>query len=914
MKKSTMTPPISDHKTIYLIDGSSFLYRAYYALKPLHTPDGTAVQAVFGFCRMLKKLIKDFEPHYCALIWDSKGKTVRHEIYMEYKSLRQAAPSDIFDQKILIQEFAHLIGLHQVSFAGVEADDLMASIAQDFAQQEYQVILITSDKDLRQIVTDTIAIYDPFLERVLNQEAVEARYGFPKEKLPFYFALVGDASDNIPGVTGIGPKNAEKLVKQFQSLEDLYNNLPSAGTERVQKLLAEGKEDAFLSEKLFRIHYYDTDTKIDALRFDSNNFIRALPLFERLGFKSLIKELGKQPESDKTTFAQRYGYTFVTVTEESELAQLCAAIEIAGACAIDTETTNAIHPLLTTLVGMSFCYEQGKAYYIPVCHKTNEKQLDRDIIFKHIKPLLENPRIEKYFQNAKFDLFVLEGAGIYVPNVTFDTMVAAGLVKKDDHSIGLKFLSEKYCNEIMTTFKEVVQDHLFKSFTQVPLDKATDYAAADAHQTFKLVNILKKELTTEDQNKIFYDLEMPLLHVLYAMEKEGIVLDTNILEEIDKRVSAEIKSIVQTIANGVGADAQTINLNSPQQVSTLLFDTLNLSPVKKTKGKSGYSTDHEVLAKLAQEHPIPGYLLRYREFFKLKSTYIDALPAFINPKTARIHTTFKQTSVATGRLASVDPNLQNIPGIEMDTSGEKFSIRAAFVPGPGKVFIAADYSQMELRVLAHLSGDENLTNAFLTGQDVHAHTAAGLFGIPLKDVTSIQRQLAKKINFSILYGMTPYGLAQDLNISQAEAKEYIDNYMAHYPKVRSWMDDVIEEAKKYGYVTTWYGRRRYIPTIYERNRNLFMQACRIAINTKAQGTAADIMKLGMVQLYNNFAQQLPEAKLILQIHDELLITAPQEQAIKAEKIIKNVLQNVVQWGIPFLVTIRHGKNWEEVSK
>lgn len=906
---------IGDYKTIYLIDGSSFLYRAYYALLPLHAPDGMPVQAVYGFCRMIKKIIKDFEPHYCALVWDSKGKTVRQEMYSEYKALRHAAPSDIFDQKKIIQEFADMIHMHQVSFAGVEADDLMASLAQDFEKQGYQVVLITSDKDLRQIVTDKIIIYDPFHECVLNREAVEQKYGFSKDKLPFYFALVGDASDNIPGVKGIGPKGAEKLVKQFTSLENLYQKIDQAGTERIQKLLIEGKENAFLSEKLFLLHYYPTDTRIDQLVFTNNNFAHALPLFERLGFKSLVKDIKQQPgATSNASFAERYGYTFITVNDEVVLKELCAAIERAGACAIDTETTYAMHPSLMTLVGISLCYKEGVSYYIPIHHQTGERQLEQEVVFKYVKPLLENSKIEKYFQNAKFDLFVLEAVGISVHNIAFDTMVAAGLIKKEDHSLGLKFLSEKYCQEVMTSFKEVVHDHMFKSFIQVPLDKATDYAAADAHQTLKLVNIFKKELLQERQEKIFYDLEMPLLHVLYAMEKEGIALDTKILTELDVNVTAEIQSLVHTIAHSIGTDAHDMNLNSPQQVSTLLFETLHLTPVKRTKGKSGYSTDQEVLVKLAREHPIPGYILRYREFSKLKNTYINALPNFINPKTGHIHTTYKQTSVATGRLASTEPNLQNIPGIEMDHAGKKFSIREAFIPRPGYVFIAADYSQMELRVLAYFSKDENLIQAFLTGQDVHTHTAAGLFGVSTQEVHSMQRQLAKRINFSILYGMTPFGLAKDLGISQIQAKEYIDNYMAHYPGVNMWMEQVIEEAKKFGYVTTWYGRRRYIPDIYERNQSKYNQACRIAMNTKVQGTAADIMKLGMINLQKEFVQRLPAAQLVLQIHDELLISVLEEEVEKAKNIVQEILDHVVVWNIPLPVTVRHGNNWGEVSK
>ena len=897
----------TNEKTIYLVDGSSFLYRSYYAMKPLHAPDGMPVQAVFGFARMIKKLIKDFQPHYFALVWDSKGTTVRHEIYPEYKAERQAAPTDLFAQKELIQEFADLINLHQVATPGIEADDLMASIAQDYAKKGYRVVVITSDKDLRQMVTENIVIFDPFKDAILDVAAVEKRYGIPIAKLPFYFALLGDSSDNIPGVRGIGPKGAEKLVQQFDSLKDLYQRLDEAGTERTKKLLLESKDDAFLSEKLFLLHYYTTDTTLEELAFDRADFAKAAPLFERLNFTSLLKEAGVV-SAPAEPFAQRYGYELVAVTTAQVLNEMCAEIEKAGECAVDTET-NAYAPMEATLVGVSLCCKQGKAYYIPVAHETGEAQLPREQIFEKLKPLLENKKIKKYLQNAKFDMHVLSNAGIELQGLAFETMVAAGLVKQDSERLSLKVLSEKYFNERMPTYKEVVTDHKYKNFAYVPLAQATDYAAADAHQTFKLVAVLQKELQEKEQERLFNELEMPLVQVLYAMEKEGIGIDVYVLHQLDEKVTCKLQAIVKKIADVIGIDAQVLNLNSPQQVSELLFEKLKLEPVKKTAGKTGYSTDQEVLAVLAEQHPVAGYIMEYRELFKLKSTYIDALPTYINKKTGRIHTTFKQTSVATGRLASVDPNLQNVPDAEYD-----LSVRAAFKADQGQCFIAADYSQMELRVLAYFSNDKNLMKAFLSGEDIHAHTAAGLFNVPLKEVTNEQRKLAKRINFSILYGMTPFGLSKDLGISQGQAKEYIEKYMAHYPQVKEWMEQVIEETKKDGYVTTWYGRRRYVPEIYEKNHALYQQGCRIAINTKAQGTAAEIVKLGMLQLQETFAKQLPDAKMLLQIHDELLIVLPRDQVEKGCEIVESVLRNVVTWKVPLEVTVRSGMNWEEVSK
>lgn len=899
---------MQNQKKLYILDGSSFLYRSYYALKPLHAPDGSQVQAVYGFARMIKKLIKDFNPDYFVLVWDAKGKTTRHELYADYKVQRQAPPSDLFEQKVWIQEFAELIGLRQLTITGIEADDLMGSLAQDAVKEGYKAILVTSDKDMRQIVTDDIVIFDPFKDTMLDVQTLEQKYGFPLSKLPFYFAIIGDASDNIPGVRGIGPKGAEKLVKQFDSLEDLYQNLDQVGSERTQKLLSEGKENAFLSEKLFTLRHYTTGITVHDCTYDNSNFVKAGPLFERFNFKSLLKEIGHIPVVATQSFSQRYEYDFVCVTTQEQLETLAGELNNAKAFAFDTET-DTVEALQSTLVGMSFCCKKGKAYYVPVAHTTGEFQLPKDSIFSVLKPILEDPKIQKYLHHAKFDMLVLSAAGIELQGLEFDTLVAAGLVKQGSDRLSLKILSEKYLDEVMTTYQQVVTDQKLENFSQVSLMAATDYAAADAHQTWQLVPLLKKELKEQLQENLYEKLELPLVTVLYEMEREGIILDPSVLEEIDKQVTHKLSFITKEISLLAGTDEKSLNLNSSRQVGELLFEKLGLEPAKKTAKKTGHSTDQEVLSLLAREHPVPGLILEYRELYKLKSTYIDALPEYINPRTGRIHTTFKQTSVATGRLASSDPNLQNIPDSE-----SAYPIRAAFKAESGHHFISADYSQMELRVLAHFSGDKNLVNAFLAGEDVHAHTAAGLFKIGLNEVTHEQRQLAKRINFSILYGLTPYGLARDLDISHSQAKEFIDRYMAHYPQVQEWMESVVADTIRDGYVTTWFGRRRYIPEIYEKNHALQQLGRRLAINTKAQGTAAEIVKMGMLHIHDACSKTMPNVKMLLQIHDELLLTVPTYQIDEASAMIKTVLESVVTWNIPFVVTVRHGLTWQDVSK
>lgn len=894
---------------VYLIDASSFLYRAYYALKPMHAPDGTPVQAVYGFCRMIKRFFDRFKPAYCAIVWDSPGKTVRHELFPAYKATRQSQPIDFSVQKKLVKEFADLIGLYQVSQDGVEADDLLAALAREFAKKGIKTVVVTSDKDLGQIVSANTEIFDPFKEQLCGVTAIEQSYGFPIAKIPFFYALIGDTSDNIPGVRGIGEKTAQKLVTQFESLADLYHNLDQLESARTRKLLEDGRENAFLSEKLFAIQYPSVTSNLADFALDPVQFALARPLFEKLNFVSILKQLADIEPKRSGGFAESYGYVFETITTETALSDLCVAITAHGSCALDTET-DGVDTMQSQLVGVSLCYKKGSAYYIPLRHATGEQQVDFNLAISLLKTILEDKNIKKYLHNAKFDMLILRNSGINLQGLAFDTMVAAGLIRDDGDRIGLKALSEQYFNQVMISFKEVVTDKKRTNFMQVPVEEATDYAAADAHQTWLLVDPVLAELRAQSELELYETIEHPLITVLYQMEREGIDLDISVLDAINTRVVNKLATIVTQILELVGLRGEVINLNSPQQIGDLLFNRLKLVPIKKTAGKTGYSTDSEVLQELAKKHPVPGLIITYRELYKLKSTYIDALKQEINPKTGRIHTTFKQTSVATGRLASVDPNLQNIPVTDDPT----ISIRSAFHAPAGQLLVSADYSQIELRVLAYLSQDIGLIQAFKAGEDIHARTAAGLFGVPLEWVTHDQRQIAKRINFSILYGMTPFGLAKDLNIPQKDAKNYIEKYMAQYPGVSAWMDRVVAETAGYGYVTTLWGRRRNVPGIHEKNQVVYNLARRIAINTKAQGTAADLMKLGMVKLADRLEKELPEAKMLLQIHDELIVSVPRDQVAQAQDIMAQVLQNIVTWDVPLVVTVRSGYTWQDVTK
>lgn len=896
-------------KTLFLIDGSSLLYRGYYGMRPLHTSKGIPVQAVYNFCRMIKRLIDLFKPEHLALVWDSKGKTTRHEMFVDYKATRQAAPSDLFAQKEYIIEFADLVGIPQVVKEGIEADDLMFSVAKEWVDKGGAVVVVTSDKDMGQMLSDTVFMYDPLKEVIYDAVKFAEKMGFPVEKLPFYFALLGDASDNIPGVKGIGKKTALELVSKYDSLEDVYAQLDTIKQGRTRSALQQHKHEAFLSRDLFLLQYHKTMLSEEEYIFEVSNWKKAQPLFAQLEFTSLIKGLGEtkveREVGTQEIVDQLKKKDFQLITTQEQLRSLCVLLKDKKEFAFDTETTG-LSPLQVALVGVSFCVQEDQAFYIPCGHTVGDAQLSLPDLVEYLAPIFADESIKKYAHNFKYDKLVLFNHGIDIHGPIFDTYIAASLVTKGWQSAALKKLSVYYFNEPMLTFGQMVTERGYTDFASVPLDDALYYAANDARQTWRLVALLQKELTEQELSTLFDTIEMPLIQVLFEMEKQGIILDVNELEDVNTVITYGLKVIEDEIRMLADTD---INLNSPKQVGELLFEKLKLPPVKKSGKSSAYSTDQEVLLQLAKDHPVPGLIAKYRELAKLKSTYLDALPTYINKKTGRIHTSFSQARVATGRLSSSDPNMQNIP-----TTVYGIAIRGAFKPQEGHVFISADYSQIELRVLAHLSQDARLINAFNNGHDIHAETAAYLFEVSVDQVSHDQRQMGKRINFSILYGLSPYSLSKDLNISYADAKRYIEKYFAQYSGVSAWMDEVIVFAKEHGYVKTYWGRRRDVPGIYEKNKHLYDEARRVAINTVAQGTAAEIMKMGMINLDNALKCGGFDAQMLLQIHDELLISVAADQQKEVELLIISVLDSVVDWSVPFLVTTRTGADWKQVSK
>jgi DNA polymerase-1 len=813
-----------------------------------------------------------------------------------------AAPSDLIEQKNAILDILATTGLCQVEMAGVEADDLIASVVNKFKNKN-EIFIVSSDKDLAQLLDQNIKIYDPFKEEIVTKEIFQARRGFPVEHLPLFHALLGDASDNIPGVKGIGEKTASGIASKFGSLDELYQNLSQAGTERVQKLLSEAKANAYLSYDLFLLRNFNLELSLAQIKFTQELWSNAYSKFAILGFRSLLPTNYLIEPSKQTPLVNSKGYLFKPVTNMLELEGLVKEIKEKKHFAIDTETTS-IDTLENCLVGISFCCAEGTAYYLPVDKHSN-------IEFAELKKILDSiftdPTISKYLHNAKFDLAVLRSAGFELAGIASDTMIAANLLNTPGNKRGLKDLSQIYLNEQMQSFQEVVFDQGYSTFAQVPLKEATAYAAADAHQTFRLVSILHNELKNANLWQLYVNIELPLVNVLFEMEYRGIFIDQKMLSQTEARLDDELQKVFTEFVSISGVD-NLFNINSPKQVGQLLFEKLGLTPQGKTKTGS-YATSEEALSSLKDVHPVPQLILKHRELFKLKSVYAQGLQKEIKLKTGTIHTNYNQIAVATGRLSSQEPNLQNIP-ISNDYG---MAIRKAFKPRPGHVFISADYSQIELRVLAYLSQDQALMKAFTNEQDIHIETAARLFGTTLSEVKPEQRQIGKKINFSILYGLTAYGLSKDLSIPVKEASSYIESYFQQFPGVKKWMEDVILDVQKNGYVLTTAGRRRYFPEIFEKNKTMFEMAKRSAINTVAQGTAAEIVKLGMINLTGKIKELNIAAQILLQIHDELLIEVPESQAAQMQKVLKEVLESVVAWPIPLRVSIAQGMDWAEVS-
>jgi len=911
---------------IILIDGNSLAYRAFYALPDtMRTSQGLITNAIYGFTTMLLKVLED-EPEAIAIAFDRPEPTFRHKEYDKYKGTRDKAPPTLYEQLPYVKKIAEVFQIPIFEQAGFEADDLIGTLAKKAEAQGYQVVIMTGDMDALQLVNDKIKVLATrkgLSETMLYgaKEVVE-RLGVKPEQVVDFKALKGDTSDNIPGVPKVGEKTACLLLQEFGSLDNLLANLDNVKQKGLRENLKNNIPLAKLSHHLAQIV---TDVPIDVdwqqMTRRPTDWTKVLPLFEQLEFDRLVKKYSQGldqyasaaiVEKKREEIAR---FNFQTVTTEDQLNDLVTRLSQAPAFAFDVETTG-LDTLTVGLVGISFSIANQKAWYIPIGHNGTAKQLYKSKVLEKLQPTFLSDKL-KIGHNIKYDIEVLQNQGLKISGPIFDTMVAAYLIDSTTNSYALKKLARQFLGRDMIKLDELIStDEAGTNFADVSPDIATDYACSDAEATFSLYEIFTLALKAQKLDQLATEVEMPLIEVLVAMESNGVKVDAKLLKEMSGEIDLALKELETQI---YAISGEVFNLNSPKQLANILFNKLMLPVIKKTK--TGASTDSEVLEELAaQKFEIAEKLQDYRQLSKLKSTYFDVLPTLINPKTGRIHTSFNQTITATGRLSSSNPNLQNIP--IKSAWGKR--LRQAFIPEEsGWQIVAADYSQIELRILAHLCRDEHLVADFNEDKDVHLSTAAHVYGVAEEQVTSEMRSAAKAINFGIIYGISDFGLAKQLKIKRTEAAQFIDNYFKQYPGVKDFIAATIKQAKEKGYVTTMLGRKRPIPDINNPNQGLRSFAERTAINTVVQGTAADMIKVAMVKINSQLQtarQSSPQApnsllrtKMLLQVHDELIFECPPAEVEKVKEIIETEMINALTLSVPIKVDVSVGKNWAEAG-
>lgn len=922
---------------LVLVDGSSYLYRAFHAFPPLTNSAGEPTGAMYGVLNMLKSLISQVQPSHIAVVFDAKGKTFRDEMFEQYKSHRPPMPDDLRKQIQPLHDIIRALGIPLLVIEGVEADDVIGTLAVAASKANQKVLISTGDKDMAQLVDDNIMLINTMNNTLLDREAVIEKYGIPPELIIDYLALMGDSADNIPGVAGVGEKTALGLLQGIGSMAEIYANLdkvaelPIRGAKKLgDKLLAE-KEMADLSYRLATIKTdVDLDITPEQLTLGASNNDKLTEYFGRYEFKRWLNEVmngadsitnnNEQPtkinhyqatpslaqdNSDETLPAIQIDRSrYETLLTEADLNRWVEKLKQAKLFALDTETDNLDY-MAANLVGISFALENGEAAYLPLQldYLGAPKTLEKTTALALLKPVLENPAIQKVGQNFKYDLTIFARNGIDVQGVAFDTMLESYVLNSTGRH-NMDDLAKRYLGHQTISFEEIAgkgKNQL--TFNQIPLEQAAEYAAEDADVTMKLQQVLWEKLSKEPTlEKLFKEMELPLLGVLSRMERRGVLIDSDALflqsNEIANRLS-ELEEQAYVLAG------QPFNLASTKQLQEILFDKLGLPVIQKTP-KGAPSTNEEVLEELAFSHELPKVLVEHRGLSKLKSTYTDKLPQMVNPQTGRVHTSYHQAVTATGRLSSSDPNLQNIP----IRNEEGRRIRQAFIARKGFTVVAADYSQIELRIMAHLSQDQGLINAFTQGKDIHRSTAAEIFGVALDEVTSEQRRNAKAINFGLIYGMSAFGLSRQLGIGRADAQSYMDLYFKRYPGVQTFMHDIREKAKAQGYVETLFGRRLYLPDINSSNGMRRKAAERVAINAPMQGTAADIIKRAMIQLDQKL-QNDPDIAMIMQVHDELVFEVRSEKVAFYSELIKTQMESAADLVVPLIVEVGQGTNWDE---
>ena len=922
---------------LVLVDGSSYLYRAFHAFPPLTNSAGEPTGAMYGVLNMLKSLISQVQPSHIAVVFDAKGKTFRDEMFEQYKSHRPPMPDDLRKQIQPLHDIIRALGIPLLVIEGVEADDVIGTLAVAASKANQKVLISTGDKDMAQLVDDNIMLINTMNNTLLDRDAVIEKYGIPPELIIDYLALMGDSADNIPGVAGVGEKTALGLLQGIGSMAEIYANLdkvaelPIRGAKKLgDKLLAE-KEMADLSYRLATIKTdVDLDITPEQLTLGASNNDQLTEYFGRYEFKRWLNEVMNGADSitnnnEQQTKINHYQATpalaqdnseevlpaiqidrsrYETLLTEADLNRWVEKLKQAKLFALDTETDNLDY-MAANLVGISFALENGEAAYLPLQldYLGAPKTLEKTTALALLKPILENPAIQKVGQNFKYDLTIFARNGIDVQGVAFDTMLESYVLNSTGRH-NMDELAKRYLGHQTISFEEIAgkgKNQL--TFNQIPLEQAAEYAAEDADVTMKLQQVLWEKLSKEPSlEKLFKEMELPLLGVLSRMERRGVLIDSDALflqsNEIANRLS-ELEEQAYVLAG------QPFNLASTKQLQEILFDKLGLPVIQKTP-KGAPSTNEEVLEELAFSHELPKVLVEHRGLSKLKSTYTDKLPQMVNPQTGRVHTSYHQAVTATGRLSSSDPNLQNIP----IRNEEGRRIRQAFIAREGFTIVAADYSQIELRIMAHLSQDQGLINAFTQGKDIHRSTAAEIFGVALDEVTSEQRRNAKAINFGLIYGMSAFGLSRQLGIGRADAQSYMDLYFKRYPGVQTFMHDIREKAKAQGYVETLFGRRLYLPDINSSNGMRRKAAERVAINAPMQGTAADIIKRAMIQLDQKL-QNDTDIAMIMQVHDELVFEVRSEKVAFYSELIKTQMESAADLVVPLIVDVGQGNNWDE---
>jgi DNA polymerase-1 len=888
--------------SFYIIDAHAYLHRAYHALPPLTNSKGEPVNAIYGFLRMLLKIMRQYKPDAMAVCFDHSAPTFRHESFAEYKATRKETDSALIAQFPIAREATAALGLAQFELAGYEADDLIAHLARRARDRDWEVVVVSGDKDILQLVADGIKVLNEPKDVIFDAAKVVEKWGVSPTQLPDILALMGDTSDNIPGVPGIGEKTAVKLIQEHGSLEALLAAAPNVKGKTGQLL----QEHAELARKSRALVVLNQDLPIevdwDACMIVPPKSEVLIPFLQRMEFYALMKDLVPPEVKPVDTSARDYQ----TLTDDKALAAWVKVARNADRLAVDVET-DGLDPSRDRLVGISMSTHAGSACYIPVGHQLLDSghQLSIDMIQKHLRPLFNGEKPKLYGHNLKFDSMVLKRHGMPLGPLTCDTMVASYVLNPSRNSHGLKDLVLEWVGERMTSIETLIGKGAQQiTMDQVPVDQASAYACADADMTLRLADKLEALINEKELSKLFYEMEMPLVNVLQSMEEVGIRVDARYLSVLGDQLKTRVQALEKEIFAHAG---ETFNIGSPKQLAVILFEKLQLPVIRRTK--TGISTDEEVLKKLADKHPLPKSLMEYRELQKLYSTYVVALQEAMHPENARVRTSFNQTVAATGRLSSSNPNLQNIP-IRTEVGRQ---IRKAFIPADGHVLLSADYSQIDLRMLAHISGDPVLVKAFQSGEDVHTTTASEIFGVKPAEVNSDLRRVAKSINFGIVYGISAFGLSQQLQIPADEAKDHIQRYFDRYPGVRAWIDRTLEEARKDGFVRTLLGRIRYLPEITSKNIQMRNFAERTAMNTPIQGTSADVIKLAMIQLARAKERDEWAGEMLLQVHDELVFEVPNDAVAATKLVIKRLMETVLELSIPIVVDLKAGPNWAEMT-